>query len=486
MQYGLDMTIADVQSDQKALALFNHVLPGLLEKVGSNPQAANLSIRKFAAYMRGMIPEKALAALEKGLQQIGAENEGLSEAEQVRIAQYRQLAEQVEADAVAKRSRPEQFDRDCFTPGQIWLDTQGERIQAHGGAIWYEDGVYYWYGENKQFTDGKSRIWHWGVRAYQSMDLYNWTDLGLIISPVLDDPDSNLFPESRMTRPHIVRSEATGKYICWLVVAGNDACFTVLESPRFLGPYTLIKEHYRPFGRQYSDFDIVVDEDGVGWMYVDVDHSSTFGFRLSADLTSIEEQISVSYEGLHPPFCREAASVFSCNGKKYMLSSGMSGYLPNPSDLAVSTSWKAPFISVGDPFGNDESHASFNSQVSQVFSVPGRKDAFIVLADRWNGNFLMDAHRVDVATRVIASHYAPGKYTVTPEERAEYQTYPSLHETDTSKADYVWLPMSPEENQVRIEWQDRWKWETLGTADSDDNRDAQSNQNKSARRKRDE
>ena len=27
-------------------------------------------------------------------------------------------------------------------PGQVWLDTAGKRIQAHGGSILYENGVY--------------------------------------------------------------------------------------------------------------------------------------------------------------------------------------------------------------------------------------------------------------------------------------------------------------------------------------------------------
>ena len=31
-------------------------------------------------------------------------------------------------------------------PGQVWLDTNGNRIQAHGGSIMYLDGTYYWYG----------------------------------------------------------------------------------------------------------------------------------------------------------------------------------------------------------------------------------------------------------------------------------------------------------------------------------------------------
>lgn len=54
----------------------------------------------------------------------------------------------------------------AFHPGKVWLDTKGERIQAHGGSIFYLDNTYYWYGENKEFTDEEKGIWHWGVRCY--------------------------------------------------------------------------------------------------------------------------------------------------------------------------------------------------------------------------------------------------------------------------------------------------------------------------------
>ena len=83
---------------------------------------------------------------------------------------------------------------DAFYPGQVWLDTEGKRIQAHGGSVIYIDDTYYWYGENKEKTDGKNGIWHWGVRCYSSKDLYNWKDEGLIIPPEPDDPDSSLHP----------------------------------------------------------------------------------------------------------------------------------------------------------------------------------------------------------------------------------------------------------------------------------------------------
>ena len=98
-------------------------------------------------------------------------------------------------------------------PGQVWLDTNGNRIQAHGGSIIYVDGVYYWYGENKEKTTGENKIWHWGVRCYASTDLYNWEDKGLIIPPEPDDPDSSLNPEACMDRPHIIYNASTKKYV---------------------------------------------------------------------------------------------------------------------------------------------------------------------------------------------------------------------------------------------------------------------------------
>lgn len=89
-------------------------------------------------------------------------------------------------------------------PGRPWLDTRGNRIQAHAGGLFYENGQWYWYGENKEKTDGKNGIWTWGIRAYRSADLYNWTDCGLIIPPVQDNPRLQPGPaKARRPAPHL-------------------------------------------------------------------------------------------------------------------------------------------------------------------------------------------------------------------------------------------------------------------------------------------
>lgn len=79
-----------------------------------------------------------------------------------------------------------------FRPGDVWLDTSGKPIQAHAGSIIRVGELFYWYGENKEFTTGQSDIESWGIRFYSSPDLYNWTDLGPLIAPVENDPKSPL------------------------------------------------------------------------------------------------------------------------------------------------------------------------------------------------------------------------------------------------------------------------------------------------------
>ena len=100
-----------------------------------------------------------------------------------------------------------------ITPGRVWLDTDGNRIQAHGGSIITVGDTFYWYGENKEKTTGKDNIWHWGVCCYSSKDLYNWKSEGIIIPPDTRDESSPLHPSAMMDRPHIIYNERTKK-IC--------------------------------------------------------------------------------------------------------------------------------------------------------------------------------------------------------------------------------------------------------------------------------
>lgn len=455
MKYNLDMTIRRLCEDPGACEVFDRLLPGMRETLAGTPMAAGLSIRKLLSFTGGAVSREVCEALDEQLREYG-KTAGLTEAEKAKIAAYQEIAEADRQRAADKKNTGE-FRNCAFYPGRPWLDTAGERIQAHGGALHYEDGVYYWYGENKAHTDGKCSIWTWGIRVYRSTDLYNWEDLGLLIEPVLEDPNSSLFPDMRVDRPHIRRCGATGKYVAWIKLSGEEACFLIMQADRFLGPYQIVRENYRPMGYKVGDFDIVQDaETGKSYLYMDADHQGIICAQMAEDMLSAENMVSRQYAGLMPPFCREGIAMLERDGMKYMFTSGMTGYLPNQSDCASSSSWREPFVSLGDPYVDDSTMASFNSQFTQVFRLPDR-DFYIALADRWVPGYPVDGERADLLRRCVASRYDPKHFQATEQEQMILAAAPMLETADTSIADYVWLPIAfAESGEPKILWKDYW------------------------------
>lgn len=65
-----------------------------------------------------------------------------------------------------------------FFPGKIWLDTEGNPIQAHGGGILYDERskIYYWYGEYK---DGPTYHTHKKGPARVSYLFFRFTSMYL-------------------------------------------------------------------------------------------------------------------------------------------------------------------------------------------------------------------------------------------------------------------------------------------------------------------
>ncbi|WP_050697360.1 glycoside hydrolase family 97 N-terminal domain-containing protein [Anaeromassilibacillus senegalensis] len=81
-------------------------------------------------------------------------------------------------------------DFTSFTPGQVWNDTDGVPIQAHGGGVIWDENTqkYYWYGEHKgEQNIASGRVSAIGVSVYSSTDLYNWKNEGVAL-PVFNNP----------------------------------------------------------------------------------------------------------------------------------------------------------------------------------------------------------------------------------------------------------------------------------------------------------
>lgn len=313
-------------------------------------------------------------------------------------------------------------------PGRVWSDTAGNRIQAHGGSILHLDGTFYWYGENKEKTKPGNGIWHWGVRCYSSTDLYNWTDEGLIVPPVEDDPDSPLHPAKYVDRPHIVREERTGKFVCRLKIMGTVQTSTVLVADHLLGPYEVVRTGLRPLGMSAGDFDLVVAPDGKGYYYFERVHSELICADLTDDLTDVTGYYSTHFPRRRPPDVREAPAHFERDGRHYLFTSGTTGYYPHPADATAT---------------------SFRSQISSVFKHPAKEDLYIALADRWLPDVPAEVARraPDVFRRLFTGEADEA-------DRAFAGT-----EFDTSVADYVWLPVRFKGDVPVLDWHDEWRVE---------------------------
>ncbi len=340
-------------------------------------------------------------------------------------------------------------------PGQIWLDTDGKRIQAHGGSLLMADGTCYWYGENKEKTVPGSGIWHWGVRLYSSKDLYNWKDEGIILPPDTEDPSSPIHPSSCMDRPHILYHEKDKRYVMWVKIMEKDGTqsMTVAVSDTLKGPFRIV-DHFRPVGLSSGDFDLVKRPDGSACILFEEVHTSLIVADLTPDYLHTTGQYTRHMERPYPPYVREAPACFSADGRWFLFTSGTTGYLPNRSEVAAAPDLHGPWEVLGDPHIGDPRHNSFFSQITSVFHVPGTR-LYIALADRWLTDIV---GRDDIrAEEWFATLFSPDT-TAAEKKEAEHLIHTASAE-NTSLADYVWLPVEWEDGKPVLRWHDEWKIE---------------------------
>lgn len=452
MRYNIDMSVKQLLQEPDCRRILAEKLPDVVPMLQNQSMAQGLSLRKLGQYLPQVFTPQVLEELDAELAKNSPPEGTMSRLEQDRVERYQKMAREAVPESL--RGTP---SAGSLKNGMPWFDTEGKQIQAHAGALLFENGLYYWYGENKEKTMGNSDVWTWGIRAYISRDLCSWKDAGLIIPPVLDDPDSSLFPDKKVDRPHIFRCPQTGKYICWLKLSGKEAYFTVLQADRFLGPYEIVRDRYRPSGLEVGDFDVVIEkETGKVYLFMDGNHNGVYAFRLSADCTACEKIVGCHYRDLKPPFTREGVTLFERNGRKYLLTSGMTGYIPNQSEVAVSDSWEGNFVSLGDPHPDDPSQTSFNSQISQIIQLPG-SGRYLSLADRWLSDRLLDRKDAEAIRLAVASSTDPGHYSVTKEQQEIFRKMPVTEETSTAVSQYIWLPVEFDREKTVIRWEKEWK-----------------------------
>ena len=354
--------------------------------------------------------------------------------------------------------------RDTFVPGEIWPDNNGVHINAHGGGLLFHQGTCYWFGEHK-VEGGAGNVAHVGVHVYSSQDLYHWKDEGIALS-VSNDPKSPLVKGCIIERPKVIHNPKTGKFVMWfhheLLGRSYDASLSgVAVADKVTGPYTYL-ESFRPNagawpanvpeemkkpltpeeaelvakapmrgdyvpdnvkdmvfrrdhdgGQMARDMTLFVDDDGKAYHIYSSESNSTLHLSL---LTDDFLKPAGKFIRVFPMAFNEAPAIFKRNGKYFLISSGCTGWAPNAARLASADKLAGPWTEHGNPCVGpaDQIATTFRSQSTFVLPLPGKKDAFIFMADRWNPENAIDGR-------------------------------------------YIWLPLQFKQDGLpSIEWKDRW------------------------------
>lgn len=158
----------------------------------------------------------------------------------------------------------------------------------------------------------------------------------------------------------------------------------------------------------------------------------------------------------------EAPSHFYRDGKHYLFTSGTTGYTPNPSRVCVFTDPHGEYTDLGDPHVNDSTASSFCSQITSVIRIPGKKDLYVSLADRWLPQLAgtqIPRERAKWYAEEFKDHKAFDRDFSTPQVKDKRNMIRDEWET-TRDATYVFLPVTFDKNgRPTIEWRDEWRLE---------------------------
>ena len=298
----------------------------------------------------------------------------------------------------------EQKRANLFRPGKIWLDTDGKRIEAHGGGMFYENGTYYWFGEHG--TPGRTKI---GVMCYSSKDLYNWKNQGVALPLAYDDPNHDLAIGCALERPKVIYNAPTKKCVMWfhleLKGQGYDSARSgVAVSDSVTGPYTYLGS-FRPNNSMARDMTLFVDDDGRAYQFYASEDNRTMHVSLLSDDYL---RPSGKFERIFVDRSTEAPAVFKHQSRYYFMGSGCTAYAPNAARSAVASSIWGPWQELGNPCVGANADKTFFSQSTYMLPVVGKPGAFIYMGDRWRGGL------------------------------------------------YVWLPVNFEKGRFILKWVDEW------------------------------
>ena len=315
--------------------------------------------------------------------------------------------------------------------GDIWPDDKGVHINAHGGGILYHKGTFYWYGENKSDSTSNAMV---GIMCYSSKNLTDWKNEGAVL-PVVSDESCEIVQGCIMERPKVIYNSKTKKFVMWfhLELKGQGyaaARSAVAVSDLPTGPFKYLRSYQKWWtpewneavknglfvkrdmqnGQMARDMQLFVDDDGKAYHIYSSEENLTLHI---AELNDEYTGHTGKYVRVAPAGHNEAPAIFKADSTYWMISSGCTGWDPNEARMFSATNIFGPWTQHRNPCVGSKSEITFGGQSTFVLKLPGKKNAFIFMADIWKPKHPSDAR-------------------------------------------YIWLPIQFKNGNPVVEWMDSW------------------------------
>lgn len=265
--------------------------------------------------------------------------------------------------------------------GTMWLDDNGNPIQAHGGCIINYNNKWYWYGENKgvQNTQGKDRVDFIGISCYSSDNLLDWHYEGLALKATEPGSGHILEPKNVVERPKVVYNKNTKQFVMWMHVDTPDYVYAgigVAVSKTPTGPFEFLHSE-QPNRQDSRDMTLFVDTDETVYLV----HSSNWNKTLDiARLTDDYLKTEGFYVSVLVDQEREAPALFHKDGMYYMITSGCTGWAYNSALYAECPFLLGKWKLIDNPCEGHGYRDTFKGQSSYIFEKDGQH---YLMLDHW-------------------------------------------------------------------------------------------------------
>ncbi|KAI0199327.1 carbohydrate-binding module family 35 protein [Astrocystis sublimbata] len=270
-----------------------------------------------------------------------------------------------------------------IAPGAVWYDTDGNKIDAHGGGVVLRGDTYYWVGHN---SINQTPL------MYSSPDLVNWKNEGKQANAV-----------SGMWRPKIAKPNGS----FWLF-GQQDRYVLSLKSSQFIGGYgTSAKVHIPPSDYTYSDTGMFFDDASNTWyLLTSADHNIVQINRINAD-GKLGEKVSDLRAGAY-----EAPGIVKADGVYFLIVSGKTGYRANPNKVFWANSLAGPWTGGSDIA--PQSEKTYGSQNTHELTIAGsQKTTYIYMGDAWDSkggaasNYVWVPMNINAGAKTVQLDYHP-------------------------------------------------------------------------------